>query len=114
MNTTLQAKNDPKHPDFAYKINNSGLRSLLSIRNLTNSVEKHMEQLTKIESDMRLIYNNSLTLFQTYNAEGDHEHWENALSDINDYQLSKPKGYTKPEDVCVIHTFLMKSYNNMC
>jgi hypothetical protein len=84
MNTTLQAKNDPKHPDFAYKINNSGLQSLLSIRNLTNSVEKHMEQLTKIESDMGLIYNNSLTLFQTYNAEGDHEHWENALSDIND------------------------------
>ena len=83
MHTTLQTKNDAGNPDFVYKINNSGLQSLLSIRNFTNSVEKHMERLTKIETDMRLIYNNSLTLFQTYNAEGDHEHWENTLSNIN-------------------------------
>ncbi|MFZ1705770.1 MAG: hypothetical protein WAT79_15590, partial [Saprospiraceae bacterium] len=65
-----------------FKIQHTGLPTMLFIRNFNRSMDKHNTVLTEVEKDIMQIYDHALHVFAPYTSDGSNEQWELALYDI--------------------------------
>ena len=77
-----------KFSGHKFNLTSSGLPYLSFVSNNINEADKQHTIIKDIQKDVMLVHDQAMDIFRLYNSDGNHEQWEQSLSEIKEALLS--------------------------